>query len=333
MFNGGGSVEEIYHRLRSGLDGTPMPTFSDQIDAGVLTDGDLWRVAHYIRSLSPKDAPQIRDIVNAARIEGALPTGPNDSAWSRADRFYFPLVGQVIARPRWFAPTVNGVWVQALHDGRTLAIRVTWHDPSQSPDSLWRLWRGRMARAMSADDSTPADTASPLPDRVAIQFPTHLAEGMERPYFLMGSAEQPVYLWRWESEAGAATEVVGHGADHLEPLPPQDDSVTASGVYDHGEWRVQFVRKLATADSTGRLQFVPGRAIPMALFAWDGSNGESGTKMSVGSWVGIYLGEPARAGTYGWPLLAVLSTGGLGLLVVVRAQRTAGNSKQPSDTA
>lgn len=322
-FNGGGTVEEIYHRLRTGLDGTPMPSFSDQVDAKVLTDGDLWRVAHYVRSLSPEKTPVVRDIVNAARIDGALPAGPNDSAWSRVDRFYFPLVGQVIMRPRWFAPTVNGVWVQALHDGKKLAIRVTWHDPSQSPDSVWRLWRGRMARVMASDDSTPADTASALPDRLAIQFPTHLVEGMKRPYFLMGSAEQPVYLWRWESTPGAATEALGKGAGQIEPLPEAPDSVIATSAYDHGEWRVQFVRALTTADSTNRLQFVPGRPIPMAFFAWDGSNGEDGTRMAIGSWVGIYLGEPARAGTVGWPILAVVSTAGLGLLVVRRAQRNA----------
>src|SRR5205823_1276385 len=31
-FRGGGTVEDIYHRLRTGLDGTPMPSFSDLIE-------------------------------------------------------------------------------------------------------------------------------------------------------------------------------------------------------------------------------------------------------------------------------------------------------------
>jgi DMSO reductase family type II enzyme heme b subunit len=329
MFNGGGEVQDIYHRLRTGLDGTPMPTFGDQIDAHTLTDGDLWRVAHYIRSLSPRDAPRVRDVVNATRMEGkgVLPSGPDDSAWARVERYYFPLVGQVIWKPRWFAPTVNGVWVQALHNGRDLAVRVTWHDPSQSPDSTWRGWRARMARAMSGDDSTagPVDSTSPLPDRLVIEFPQHQTEGMERPHFLMGSAEQPVYLWQWESAPRAASEVLAKGPDHLEPMSVPSESLIATSTYDHGEWRVQFVRSLATADSTDRLQFLPGRPIPMAIFAWDGSNGETGTKMAVASWVAIYLGEPARALTIVWPLLAMLGTGGLGLVVVVRAQRAAGS--------
>ena len=327
MFNGGPTVEDIYHRLRTGLDGTPMPSFSDLVDAHVLSDGDLWRISAFVRSLSPEDEPRVRDVVAAARIEGTLPAGPDDSAWAGADRFYLPLVGQVILKPRHFAPTVNGVWVQALHNGQQLALRVTWHDPSQSPDSSWNLWRGRMARAMTSDDSVPADTTSPLPDRLAVQFPARVTEGSVRPYFLMGSTEQPVYLWQWESDPRTAVEGTAKGVGQFEPLGGATDTLTSAAVYDHGEWRVQFTRALATADSVNQLQFMPGRAIPMAVFAWDGSNGETGTRMSVGSWVAIYLGEPARAGTYVWPLLAMLSTGGLGLVVIVRAQRTANNSK------
>jgi hypothetical protein len=71
----------------------------------------------------------------------------------------------------------------------------------------------------------------------------------------------------------------------------------------------------------------------MALFAWDGDNGETGTRMAVGSWVGVYLDEPGRAGTIVWPLIAMLSTGGLGLLVVVRAQRSAAGREAATDTA
>ena len=59
-FNGGGTVEEIYRVLRTGLDGTPMPTFSDIVDAGVITDDQLWGLAHYVRSLSPEEYPEVR---------------------------------------------------------------------------------------------------------------------------------------------------------------------------------------------------------------------------------------------------------------------------------
>src|SRR5260221_9725788 len=52
-FNGGDDVTAIYHRLRTGLDGTPMPSFSDLIDQKFLTADELWHLAQYVRSLSP----------------------------------------------------------------------------------------------------------------------------------------------------------------------------------------------------------------------------------------------------------------------------------------
>src|SRR6185295_8895546 len=112
-FNGGDAVEQIYTRLRTGLDGTPMPSFSDAIESKIITDEQLWRVAQYIRSLSPAKPPQVREVIRAAPTAGTLPQSPDDSAWSKAEPYFVPLVGQIIRKPRWFAPSVNAVWVQA----------------------------------------------------------------------------------------------------------------------------------------------------------------------------------------------------------------------------
>src|SRR5712691_9538393 len=71
-FNGGGTVEDIYHRLRTGLDGTPMPSFSDLLEQKFLTDEQLWRVAQYVRSLSPKEPPAVRDVIHAPLVTKAL---------------------------------------------------------------------------------------------------------------------------------------------------------------------------------------------------------------------------------------------------------------------
>src|SRR5437773_4770595 len=131
-FRGGSGVEDIYHRLRTGLDGTPMPSFSDLIDQKFLTDEQLWRLAQYVRSLSPARTPEVRDVIHAPRAAGPLPAAPDDSAWARVDRYWFPLVGQVIRKLRWFAPAVSGVWVQAVHDGKAVAVRVSWDDRSHS---------------------------------------------------------------------------------------------------------------------------------------------------------------------------------------------------------
>lgn len=365
-FNGGGTVEDIYRRLRTGMDGTPMPSFSDLLDAGFMTEQQLWSVAHYVRSLSPEQAPRVRDVVRAARVEGALPSSPDDSAWAAAESYYIPLVGQIVVKPRWFAPTVDGVWVQALHDDRELALRLVWHDPSQSPDTAWLAWQRRVLETMEPREGGPTADARPqaanaaeagaatapqataagtamsidlarLPDAIAVQFPRTIPTGMDRPYFLMGDARQPVYLWRWQSvtpageggaqapSAGSAIEATARGMTRIEPLPAASQSLAWDATFDQGEWRVVLRRALATQDTANQLQFRTGQAIPMALFAWDGSNSEEGTRGSIGTWYFIYLDQPTPRTVYATPVVAMVLTAGLGLVAVARAQKKNGN--------
>src|SRR2546429_6997577 len=37
------------------------------------SDEQLWRLAQYVRSLSPAETPEVRDVIHAAQIAGALP--------------------------------------------------------------------------------------------------------------------------------------------------------------------------------------------------------------------------------------------------------------------
>src|SRR2546425_9784349 len=41
-----------------------------------------------------------------------------------------------------------------------------------------------------------------------------------------------------------------------------------------------------------RSQFEAGRAIPVAFFVWDGSNGEHDTRMAVSAWYFLALDQP-----------------------------------------
>jgi DMSO reductase family type II enzyme heme b subunit len=315
-FNGGETVEDIYHRLRTGLDGTPMPSF----DTTVATAEQLWRLAQYVRSLSPADAPTVRDVIRAPQITGPLPRSPGDSAWSRVDTYWFPLVGQVIKKSRWFAPAVSGVHVQAVHTRDSLALRVVWDDRSQSPDSSWLTYIGRVFAALAGDDSASAPPEPGLwPDQLAVQFPLKIPEGMERPYFLMGNPTTPVYQWRWSSQGGAVAGLA-RGVERFDPLAG-GGTVGAQAVYDHGEWRVVLARALATADTAHELQVRTGRAIPVSFFAWDGSNGEHGTRMAVSTWYFLALDEPTPASVFISPVIAMALTLALGMLVVWRAQR------------
>ena len=365
-FNGGSSVEAIYTRFRTGMNGTPMPSFSDLIEAEVVTEDELWQVAHFVKSLSP-ETPRVSEVVRAALLEeGELPASVDDERWGEVERFYVPLVGQVVEEPRWFAPSVDGVWLQALHDGEELVVLLSWSDPSRSPDPAWDEWTAKIEAAMSgaaAPAEEPADTlpvadtlpaaadpapagnlADPAPavaqaaptgpneppgggfalghpyDSLVVEFPTAIPEGMERPYFLMGGADDPVYLWVWGSGRDGALEAVGHGLGDVRPLGGES-ALTAMADYADGRWRLLVRRPLAGPDAENRLQLGPGRAIPMAVFAWDGSNGESGKRGAVSTWYFLYLDRPTGKGVYVWPALATLLTAGLGIVLVARTQR------------
>ncbi|HYK83011.1 MAG TPA: c-type cytochrome [Gemmatimonadales bacterium] len=316
-FRGGPTAADIYRRLRTGLDGTPMPSFADLIDQKFLTDAELWRLAQYVHSLSPAGGSDVRDVIRAPQIAGKLPASPDDSAWARVDRYWFPLVGQVIRKPRWFAPAVTGVWVQAVHNGAELALRVSWDDRSQSPDTAWLPFERRVLATLASDDSTPA-TAELWPDQLAVQFPRRLSDGMERPYFLMGTATDPVYQWRWTSQPRRAVAGLARGVERFDTLPA---ALGATAVYDHGEWRVVFTRALATPDTANEVQLATEHAVPVAFFAWDGSSGEHGARMAVSTWYFLALERPTPPGVFVSPVVAMALALGLGLVVVRRARQ------------
>ncbi|HXF96157.1 MAG TPA: c-type cytochrome [Gemmatimonadales bacterium] len=328
-FNGGGRVEDIYRTLRTGLDGTPMPSFSDLIDQRFLTDRELWHLAQYVRSLSPATPPRARDVILARRVDGPLPAAPDDSAWAGAEEFWVPLVGQIIRKSRWFASAVTGVRVRALHNGEELALRAAWNDRSQSPDTAWLAYARKVLAALAGDDSAPPE-ARPWPDQLVVQFPRRIPTGMERPYFLMGSGAEPVYQWRWQSGGPGAEEGTARGLERYEVQPPSSQTLGARAVYDQGEWRVVFTRALATPDTGNDLQFETGRPIPIAFFAWDGSSGEHGTRMAVSSWYYLALAEPTPPGVFLAPIVAAALTVGLGLLAVRQANRGRGGAGRPA---
>ncbi len=316
-FNGGGSVEDIYVRLRTGLDGTPMPSNSDVIDAGIMTEEQLWRVAQYVRSLSPDEPPRVRDVVRAALIEGGVPSGPDDPAWDDVEGFYVPLVGQIVQKPRWFAPMVDGIWVQAVHNGDRLALKLTWNDPSRSPDPEWEDYFQLMVQTMTTVDGPHVSEQGP--DRITVQFPLRRPEGTELPYFLAGDTRRPVYSVEWTSAPDQIREGTSVGLGTF--TAAGGGQVAHQVAFAGGQWQLQLARDLIAADTTEALTLIVGEPIPIGFSAADGTNGEDGFRGSVSAWYSIYLDVPTPRRVFVAPVVATLLTAGLGMLVVWRAQQ------------
>ena len=70
-FRGGATPADIYLRLKTGINGTPMPAFAD-----TANDQDLWHVANYIASLARKpvwkmDAAEVKALYERQEKEAA----------------------------------------------------------------------------------------------------------------------------------------------------------------------------------------------------------------------------------------------------------------------
>ena len=101
---GGGSVEDLYRTVTTGVNGTPMPSFSD-----AWNSDDLWNLANYLHSLGRK--PFWGEILRGSKI-AAVPEDAFSDVWEAAPVLDVRLLGQIIQEPRLFNPSVQSLSAQ-----------------------------------------------------------------------------------------------------------------------------------------------------------------------------------------------------------------------------
>ena len=288
-FRGGASRNDVATRLATGVLGTPMPSFIDSVEK----PEDIWHLTNFIASLGP-ESPTYATLVTGSSVKDAIPDDPNAELWRKLPGQNIPLMGQVIVDPRNFNPSVDFVSIRIAYNDKEIAFHLTWDDPTQSQP----------------------DGKDVFADAISLQFPPSVGTGTERPYFLMGSDADAVYLLRWENGKGAV-EATANGPAKITPVPASE--ATAKGVFQHGQYRVVLKRPLASKDAA-RLTFRPGVFTPIAFQAWDGGAGETGAKMSLTSWYDLRLEEPQSSRRFVIPPVVALLTLAAMLLVVRVAQ-------------
>lgn len=313
-YKGGSELADIYARFSTGLNGSPMPSFYDVFPEEERPD-KLWALSAYVKSLQV-DQPTETSVVTARRIAGSLPTSPDDPAWEQARPVAFYLTGQVIAGPRWQTPGVDAVTVRALHNDQSLALLVEWDDPF--PDAQAGGGEGNVGTDTYVDLSQFLGTAGPFPDALAVQFSQKVSAGPQKPYFFWGQSGQPVNLWKWQAD-GSVGEFNATGfKDGLKPQAASE--VTANVTWTDGHYRVVFMRTLTTTDPND-VQMTPGDFVPIAFQAWEGSNGETGPRLSLSSWYSLVLEKPTPVAVYVYTALAVLLVAAAEWALVRRARR------------
>jgi DMSO reductase family type II enzyme heme b subunit len=302
-FRASNDPKDIFTRISVGIPTTQMPSFADPKSKKKLSIEERWHVANYVASLANTETvvrPE-NTVIQAARVAGELPTTPDDPAWKTAPPSTFFMVPQIVGKRRFFTAANDTVSVRALYNDKQIAIHLEWDDRTKS---------------IPGDDKAKSIADAELTeDAIAVQFPMSIPPGMEKPYFLMGDAAKPVNLWRWSSgstetpESVALLDATGIGAQVARDAAAI--TLTAKGSYNAGTWRVVMTRPLRTQSADKDLQFEEGRFIPIAFFAWDGSNSEAGTSHAMTTWYWLLLKPATGAKPIIAAVIAVFLIGGL----------------------
>ncbi len=293
-YKGGSDLVDIYTRFSTGLDGSPMPSFYE-----VIVDDERWALAAYVQSLHSGE-PTEQSVVVAKFVDGGLPGTVDDAAWETAEPTSFFLTGQVIAGPRWQTPGVDAVTVRALYNPTDLAMLVEWNDATQDAAS------GGPDEEQAGETYVNLETfrgEGPYADALAVQFPASIREGVEKPHFAWGQPGKPVNVWLWRADEGAR-EFTGTGLQG--GLTAQAESnVEALVDYAEGHYRLLLTRPLNTGDPED-IELRPGEFIPIAFQAWEGSNGEAGTRMALSTWSSLVLEEATSTSALLYAALAAV---------------------------
>ena len=296
-FRRGSTPKDLFLTIRTGLSTTAMPRHSKRI----YKDKDIWDIVHYVTTLATFNRPEVSNEIKVVRVEGPLPLNPEDDAWETIPSFYIPLGGQILEAEKNFYPTIDSIWVQAIHNEDEIAFKLRWDDPTFDPilKTLAEVQESPpppLPPEFQLDPSDeeaekPAEAPKPqkYPDSIALQFPAGKSDDGALPYFLNGDQDHPVNLWQWLSGSNKTTEMYAQGLQHQGEHRPASQLVQSKVIFKYGQYQLVMKRKLTTSDKSNDVQFEAGTTIPIAINAWDGNAKETGTQKSISTWFQVTL--------------------------------------------
>lgn len=310
----GTEVEDIFMRFSTGINGTPMPSFVD-----TLSEEERWYLANFIKSLQVN--PSDNTVLKARLVDEEIPLDPESKVWEISEPIGIRMAGQVIAAPRWQNPSIEMVSVRSIFNDKEIGFHVEWDDPFKDLkhndaaefNAREIMNPGAHNSYVAANKMIPRQLET-FRDSVALQFPVSMKEGTKKPHFFRGGGNDPVNLWVWKADLfaeGKPAVEEGTARGFKQPVKPQqaeEQQASSGAVWKEGRWSVVMKRPLVTNDK-GDVQFEKGKFIPIAANAWDGSNGEHGTIMSLSSWHYVFLEAPTPAKVYAYAGLGVVLAG------------------------
>jgi DMSO reductase family type II enzyme heme b subunit len=268
----GGGAPEIFQSITTGLSGTPMVSYADSLSAD-----ERWEIAYYLER-STRNPPRFSPTVIASTGVKEIPNDPASDFWDTVPTATVPLGPQLEQAPYWTQPSIDSVDVKVAARGDEFGVLLAWND------------RTRNVRSDDAGKVTSVTAALQrygewqMPDQIALQYPEKLDPKGSLPAPYAGDATRTLRRWTWSafrSESGDTQAVIERvGGPSAAPEAVADaPPVATRAAYVDGQWRVVF---------KGKRPF-KAPALPLALHAWDGGAGESGTWRSFSSWVRVDL--------------------------------------------
>ena len=288
----------VVRTVSTGLNGTPMPNFKDQIPV----EG-RWQLAAFVNSLCPRKkidkltSKPIPDfLIQSVYTEGPVSPKIDDPSWQSPDdddrivpiseelaanpkRHYIAMAGQITRGKRNFDPKTDNLWVTSRWSAEENAVYylVEYH-----------------LRFMSDDPE--------YPDAVAMQWPAKLQDlfGAEKPYFIMGDSKKPVDIWKANlmvkdysatnppKDEGyqldvSVEEMTGLGFDALSAKESEAKVEVVDSIFKQGRVKVLFKRSLAT-EGEFDVQIPTETFIPVAFLQWAGRDKEKDEHMAISTW-------------------------------------------------
>lgn len=164
-------------------------------------------------------------VAKAVRGDVSKPQ-PAAAYWANAPVEKVSLIAQPMAIPRPAVALTPELRVQAVHDAKWLAVRLTWKDPEYSE----------------------AGHLGEFSDAVAMQFPVKSNESP--PPIFMGAKDNPVHIFHWRAQ---------YQRDQEKGKPEMTDLYPNLSV-DMYPMEFKDPGTLGTSANSGREQFSPGRA-------------------------------------------------------------------------
>ncbi len=232
IFKGGHDPASLYRRIAYGMPGTPMPGSSQ------LTPDENIALVHFIRSLSTEQQRQAallkREKIVVRKVESIPETGQAE-AWSSAESVSLRMT------PLWWRNDADpDLVVQALHDGTTLAVRLSWRD--ETPDR-------HAARSESFEDA------------IAME----VYRGDAEPFLGMGGPKSPIDVWYWDADRQTTPDSIEREYPRIvADIYPFSETAVQTAEYDRPGTKQEAQPKLSLPALASGNQIVPRGAMPAA---------------------------------------------------------------------